>query len=71
MSPISLAVSSDGRTLTLNPFGPTTQKLAKRTTYKVTIKGGPGWATDVAGNPLNQPGPNAVDAEWTFKTGLK
>ena len=60
-----ITLSSDGKTATLNPFGPTTQKLARRTTYVVRIKGGTGGAADEVGNVLAQ------DAVWSFKTGRK
>jgi hypothetical protein len=67
--PVTMTPSTDssGRTvLTLDPFGPTTQKLGKRKTYTVTIEGAndtDGFAVeDLAGNDLAQ------DKVWTFKT---
>ncbi len=65
VQPTDITLSSDGKTVTLDPFGPTTQKLARRTTYEVRIKGGTGGAADVAGNVL------ATDAVWSFKTGRR
>ena len=67
--PVTMTTSTDssGRTLlTLNPFGPTTQKLGKRKTYTVRIEGAgdtDGFTVeDSAGNDLAQ------DKVWTFKT---
>ena len=52
-------LSSDGKTATLNPYGSTTQILARCTCYKATVTTG---VKDLAGNPL---GSNKV---WYFKT---
>ena len=68
--PFTMTTSTDGlgRTvLTLDPFGPTTQKLGKRKTYTVTVEGtnpaGDSFAVkDLAGNDL------AEDKVWTFRT---
>lgn len=65
VQPTNITLSSDGKTVTLDPFGPTTQKLSRRTTYEVRIKGGTGGAADAAGNVLAQ------DAVWSFKTGRR
>ena len=62
------STDGSGRTvLTLDPFGPTTQKLGKRKTYTVTVEGtnpaGDSFAVkDLAGNDL------AEDKVWTFRT---
>ena len=71
--PVTMTTSTDssGRTvLTLDPFGPTTQKLSKRKTYTVTVEGtNPSDDTfavkDAAGNEMTQ------DKVWTFKTGRR
>jgi methionine-rich copper-binding protein CopC len=54
----SLTLSTNGRTVTLNP-APT---LAPLTTYTLVIKGGASGVTDLAGNPL------AADVSRTFTT---
>jgi hypothetical protein len=68
--PFTMRTSTDGsgRTvLTLDPFGPTTQKLAKAKTYQVTVEGtnpaGDTFAVeDLADNGM------ANDKVWSFKT---
>jgi hypothetical protein len=56
----TVELSEDGKTVTFDPYGPSpsTQKLKKKTTYTVTVKG-----KDLAGNP--------VEKVWSFKTGKK
>ena len=67
--PLTMTTSTDtgGRTvLKLDPFGPTTQKLAKSSTYKLTVEGAAdadGLAVeDAAGNEMAQ------DKTSSFKT---
>jgi uncharacterized delta-60 repeat protein len=55
----TVTVSDDGKTVTLDP----SSKLAKKTKYKATIKGGDSGAKDLAGNPL------ANNYTWSFTTG--
>jgi hypothetical protein len=57
----TLTLSTDGKTLTLDPSA----TLAKGTQYEVTIKGGTGGVKDLAGNPL------AADRVWSFTTAKK
>lgn len=61
-TPVSATVSYDAvsQTVTLNPFGSSTQKLSKKKIYTAKISG----AKDLAGNPL-------PDAIWSFKTGRR
>src|SRR5206468_10282322 len=60
-TPVAAMVGYDGasRTVTLTP----SEKLDANATFAATIKGGPGGAKDLAGNPL------AADKVWTFTTG--
>jgi hypothetical protein len=48
---VSVSLSTDGLTATLNPFGSSTTLLARGTKYKALVSTG---AKDVAGNPLDQ-----------------
>ncbi len=57
--PATVTYSPAKRKVTLEPDKP----LQHSTTYTATIKGGPGGASDLAGNPL------AADATWSFTTG--
>jgi hypothetical protein len=54
----TVALSSSGRVATIKPA----TSLSARTTYSVTVKGGPSGVKDRAGNPL------AVDRVWNFTT---
>jgi hypothetical protein len=54
--------SADGKTVTLDPYGASRQKLAKNTKYEVQIESGSGGAKDRAGNPLAQA------KVWSFTT---
>jgi hypothetical protein len=56
--PASVAWVSASASAVLDP----TASLAYATVYTVTVKGGPGGVTDVAGNPL------PADVSWTFTT---
>jgi hypothetical protein len=56
-----VTLSSDGKTLTLDP----SVSLSRRTKYEVRIKGGASGAKDLAGNPL------AADKVWSFTTGRR
>jgi hypothetical protein len=58
VAPTSLTLSTNGRTVTLNPE----PRLAPLTTYTLVIKGGASGVTDLAGNPL------AGDVSRTFTT---
>lgn len=58
----AVTLSPDGLTVTLDPLA---AKLAKKTRYEATIKGGSDGARDQAGNPL------AEDKVWYFTTGKK
>jgi VCBS repeat-containing protein len=67
--PVTITTSTDasGRTvLTLDPFGPTTQKLGKKTTYKLTIEG----ANDIDGFAVKDLASNELAADYvsSFKT---
>ena len=59
-SPVSASVAYDAasRSATLDPSA----ALTPGTSYVATVKGGPGGAKDLAGNPL------AADVTWTFGT---
>ena len=70
--PLTMTTSTDssGRTvLTLDPFGPTTQKLGRRKIYTVTVEGAADTddqaVKDLAGNEMTQ------DKVWSFKTGRR
>ena len=58
--PSSLSYSPATRTVTIDPAA----TLLDRTNYTVTILGGAGGVTDVAGNPL------AANYSWTFTTAV-
>jgi hypothetical protein len=65
-----VALSTDGLSATLNPFGTSTTRLASNTEYKAVITTR---ARDLAGNQLDQ---NSIRAGnqpkvWTFKTRLR
>ena len=66
---IEATVSYDptSRTATLNPFGLTTTRLARGTTYKAVVTTG---ATDMAGNQLDQnPSLDGLQQKtWFFTT---
>ncbi len=67
--PVTMTTSTDslGRTvLTLDPFGPTTQKLGKKKTYTVRIEG----ANDVDGFAVKDLASNELAADYvsSFKT---
>ena len=57
-TPVSALVSYQSQVATLDP----TASLEASTTYTAKVKGGPGGAEDVAGNPL------AADVSWSFTT---
>ena|SRR5215212_925401 len=62
---VTVALSTDGLTATLNPFGTSTTQLARGTKYKGVITTG---AKDAAGNQLDQD-PNTAGLQqktWTF-----
>lgn len=61
-TPVPAMVSYDPttNTVTLNPFGSSTQKLSRKKVYTAKISG----AKDLAGNPL-------PDVVWSFKTGRR
>jgi SMC interacting uncharacterized protein involved in chromosome segregation len=59
-APVTL--SPDGLTATLNPYGASKTKLAKKTKYKATITTE---AKDLQGNALDQ------QKDWYFTTGKK
>ena len=64
---VALTNSPDGLSATLNPFGSTTTKLAKRTKYKVVVTTG---VTDEAGNRLDQNTTTGNQQKvWYFTTG--
>jgi hypothetical protein len=54
----TVSMSSDGKTATLKP----SSRLASRTKYTATVKGGADGATDQASNPL------AANKVWSFTT---
>jgi hypothetical protein len=58
--------SSKGKTVTLDTYGSSTQKLAKRTKYTARISG----ARDPVGNELVGNDPSG-DYVWSFKTGSR
>ncbi len=62
-TPVNATVSCDNpcRTVTLDPA----ERLAGRTTYTVTIRGGADGARDMQGDPL------AGDYNWSFRTGRR
>jgi hypothetical protein len=67
---ISATVSYDPttRTAKLNPFGSTTTRLARGTTYKAVVTTG---AKDLAGNSLDQdqdPSNGLQQKKWLFTT---
>lgn len=65
---VTVTMSADGLTATLNPYGTTTTKLAASTRYKAIVTTG---AKDVAGNALDQT-PTAAGNQpkvWYFTTG--
>jgi hypothetical protein len=65
---VSVSLSTDGLTATLNPFGTsTTTHLARGTKYKAVVSTG---AKDVAGNRLDQiSSTTSLDQKtWSFTT---
>jgi hypothetical protein len=64
---VSVSLSTDGLTATLNPFGSSTTVLARGTKYKAVVTTG---ATDVAGLRLDQiSSTTSLDQKtWTFTT---
>jgi arylsulfatase A-like enzyme len=63
---VSVSLSSDGLTATLNPFGSSTTLLARGTKYKAVVSTG---AKDMAGNQLDQdqtPSNGLQQKAWTF-----
>jgi hypothetical protein len=64
---VTVTLSSDSLTATLNPFGSSTTQLAARTKYKVVVTTG---AKDIAGNALDQNSTTAGNQQksWTFTT---
>ena len=63
---VSVSLSPDGLTATLNPFGSSTTVLARGTKYKAVVSTG---AKDMAGNQLDQdqtPSNGLQQKTWTF-----
>jgi hypothetical protein len=63
---VSVSLSTDGLTATLNPFGSSTTVLARGTKYKAVVSTG---AKDLAGNQLDQdqtPSNGLQQKAWTF-----
>jgi hypothetical protein len=63
---VSVSLSTDGLTATLNPFGTSTTVLARGTKYKAVVTTG---AKDLASNQLDQdqtPSNGLQQKTWTF-----
>jgi hypothetical protein len=63
---VSVSLSTDGLTATLNPFGSSTTVLARGTKYKAVVSTG---AKDMASNQLDQdqsPSNGLQQKAWTF-----